>query len=212
MENYDEERAKKELQLWIEERSRAEHSKANVCKLLEDTKDIRTFECGTPRAWRLITNANEPEEFVFKMQGILVVSELPPFTKYLGRKSNIASLRQGVTLTGLGIPEFDKAVSGIKIGDLLLKRNLPPQGTETLHCIGEFRGVQTVTISNRYFTPQQHAKGEPAVEIPTEIDPHGTLRRVSRLEYVHTQENTVEYERSQNKEKKSLRSSVLSPF
>ncbi|KAK7021316.1 hypothetical protein VNI00_017418 [Paramarasmius palmivorus] len=210
MENYDEQNARKALELWIKERSEAEHAKANVSKLLEDSSSMQTMECGIPCAWRLVTPTSEPEEIVFKMQGIIICSELPPFNKHIGRKTNASVLRQGVTLTGLGLPEFDSAVSGIKIGDLMLKRNVPLQGLETLSCFGEFCGVPSVSISNRYFTSRRLAKGEKPVEIGSEIDPAQILRR-SSSEFVHIRENVVGYERAQGIDKKELKFQPVSP-
>ncbi|KAK7033949.1 hypothetical protein VNI00_012576 [Paramarasmius palmivorus] len=211
MEGYDEEKAKTELQLWIKERSNAEHSKANICTLLQDTTAVHSLVCGSPCAWRLVSSINEPEEVVFKLQGIIIASELPPFVKAPGRRTITGVLRQGVTLTGFGIPEFDNAVSGIKIGDLLLKRNVPIQGLETLNCIGEFHGSQTLHISNRYFTPRRIAGGEAAVEISQEVDPHGILRRTPQQDFIHTRENVVEYERCRSEEKRNLHFEPVSP-
>ncbi|KAK7051291.1 hypothetical protein VNI00_004791 [Paramarasmius palmivorus] len=210
MDNYDEQNARTELESWIKERSVAEHSKPNISQLLQDTANLQTMQCGIPCVWRLVTPGSEPEEIVFKLQGIIICSELPPFTKRLGRKTNLGFLRQGVTLTGLGLAEFDDALSGVRIGDLLLKRNVPVQGLETLNCFGEHRGLPTITISNRYFTPRRLAKGEAPIEISSDVDPSRILQN-GPSDYVHIRENVVEYERARGVDKKDLRFDPVSP-
>ncbi|KAK7017479.1 hypothetical protein VNI00_018636 [Paramarasmius palmivorus] len=211
MEYYDEEAARERLVSWIQIRSSAEHAKHNVSKLLQDTQEAQAMECGIPHAWRLVTAVKEPEELVFKVQGVVVCSELPPFTKHLGRRKQLGFLRQGITLTGLGLSEFDDAVLGIKIGDLLLKRNVPAQGLETLNCFGEFRGAQTIHLSNRYFTPRHLAKGETPIQFGPEVDPAKVLQSASSPEFIHIRENVVEYEKALGEEKTDLRFERVSP-
>ncbi|EEB86579.1 hypothetical protein MPER_16417, partial [Moniliophthora perniciosa FA553] len=65
---------------------------------------------GTPSAWRLVTDTEEPEEVVFKIQGVLRSCDLPPFTKYTSRKHAASVLRQSVILTGLGAESFQTEI------------------------------------------------------------------------------------------------------
>ncbi|KAK7032198.1 hypothetical protein VNI00_013372 [Paramarasmius palmivorus] len=208
---YDHAAAKESLLKWTSTRINAEFSKPNICKLLHDTSDINSICGGTPTAWRLVTNPREPEEVVFKIQGVIVFSELPPFTKQLGKKASAAVLRQGITLTGFGSQAFEDGINGIKIADLLLRRNVPQLDSTPLSCTDELDGHQALHLSNRYFLSRRLANGETSVDLDPVVDPYGILKKVGGTDFVHTAENIVEYEKVKKADDKEIIFESISP-
>ncbi|KAK7037559.1 hypothetical protein VNI00_011051 [Paramarasmius palmivorus] len=195
IDNYDVEGAKVCLDNWFVTRNAAEHSKPNVSQVVEGTLQMDTIHGGIPCAWRMVTNLEEPEELVFKIQGVASFIDLPPFTKYPGKRARAGFLRQGLTITGFGSGEFQKAVDGIKIVDHVLKRNVPVPDAEPLACFGEIDGATTLHISNRFFSPRRLVEGEAAVNFAQDVDPYDILRKLAGSDFVHTKENVVTYER-----------------
>ncbi|KAK7026648.1 hypothetical protein VNI00_015521 [Paramarasmius palmivorus] len=48
--------------------------------------DVQIVEAGTPKAYHLVSyDDGQPEELVFRLQGVLVAKEMPPVEKPLGR-------------------------------------------------------------------------------------------------------------------------------
>ena len=57
-----------------------------------------------------------------------------------------------------------------------------------------FQGHPSVDVSNRYFTPSQHAIQEPRISFSPAIDPDNILAQaMGEEEFVHTEDNIVEY-------------------
>lgn len=102
-------------------------------------------------------------------------------------------LKQSVTLAGLGVQHFDKAVLGLATVYQLFKTHLLKKGLRLRELPPKREGEeQTVTFSNRYLTSWKDAEGDIGVDLGSVVDPFNILRPLMRTE-VHTQENVVEY-------------------
>ena len=56
-----------------------------------------------------------------------------------------------------------------------------------------FQGHLSMDVSNRYFTPCQHALQDPHISFNPVIDPDNILSQAMGEEFVHTEDNEVEY-------------------
>ena len=56
-----------------------------------------------------------------------------------------------------------------------------------------FQGHLSIDIGNRYFTPSQHALQDRCVSFSPAIDPDNLLTEAMGEEFVHTEDNEVEY-------------------
>ena len=102
-------------------------------------------------------------------------------------------LRQSISVTGLGIPEFEKNIKGLAdiysaFGRCVMVDKLAPSGI-----VDEYNRHRSIEISNRYFTSRKEALAEECVPISTDIDPHGLLVQAAGNNYVHTEQNIVKY-------------------
>ena len=56
-----------------------------------------------------------------------------------------------------------------------------------------FQGHPSVDVGNRYFTPLQHALQDRQISFNPAIDPDNILSEALGEEFVHTEDNEVEY-------------------
>jgi hypothetical protein len=151
------------------------------------------------------------EEVVISIQGVIIGKDLPPFNKESKRlvcacqshivleltfqsRNKAGFVRQAVTLCGLGAVGYQDTIDGILAIDSYIRRHLPESSVEPMTFISEYgNSGPTLDLANRYFTSRKLAPFEPAIPIDDTIDPHGNLGRLAGLDYVHTEENRVEY-------------------
>lgn len=95
-------------------------------------------------------------------------------------------------LTGLSSPKFDDAVLSVQaIGDIFQQR--VGDGSMEVWVPSAFQGRPSIDVGNRYFTPSQHALQDRQVSFSPAIDPDNILSEAMGGDFVHTEDNEVEY-------------------
>jgi hypothetical protein len=101
-------------------------------------------------------------------------------------------MRQSVMLTGLSSPKFDEAVTSVyEIQDMF--RRTAVDGTMEEWTPSIFQKHLSIDIGNRYFTPRQYALQDQQIAFSPSIDPHNILTKAMGDQFVHVEENHVEY-------------------
>jgi hypothetical protein len=146
---------------------------------------------------------------IFTIRGVLCEKDLPLLaekptyvaiieteeaitTLYRTTPERYKFLRQGVTITGLGTPTFEKAVEVAQEVYEVLKREFP-EGQLEGWTASNFRGHYALGISNRYFTPIKDAKDMAHIPFDSVVDPRGILESMAKAGYIHSEENIVQY-------------------
>ena len=101
-------------------------------------------------------------------------------------------LRQGLSLTGLGSPTFDKAVRTARDVYEQFDRQFTAGKLENW-TTSSYSGMLALDMSNRYFTPKQDAPAMEHIAFPKEVDPSGILEGMAKSDYIHGEENEVYY-------------------
>ena len=95
-------------------------------------------------------------------------------------------------LTGLSSPKFNDAILSMRAIEDIFRRQVANGNIETW-VPSAFQGHQSIDVSNRYFTPRQHALQDRHISFSTTIDPDNVLSEAMGEEFVHTEDNDVEY-------------------
>ncbi|EEB88950.1 hypothetical protein MPER_13016, partial [Moniliophthora perniciosa FA553] len=144
----------------------------------EDPINIVDLDGANGRAWRVVKedpSAEEKEEVVFSIQGIIMQCELPPIVHEFGRSASARHLQQRVSLTGFDTPSFADALEGLARVDSMLRLNIRE---ENLKQLGSTCGKwTTLDIGNRYFSSKKVAQSHEQLPFPKEVDPKGILQR-----------------------------------
>jgi hypothetical protein len=101
-------------------------------------------------------------------------------------------LRQGLSITGLGTPTFEDAISSAQEIYELFERQFS-EGTLENWTPSKFRGQLALDMSNRYFTPKKDAGGMEHIPFDRLVDPCGILEEMALSGYIHGEENIVQY-------------------
>ncbi|KAH7908102.1 hypothetical protein BJ138DRAFT_976178, partial [Hygrophoropsis aurantiaca] len=131
------------------------------------------------------------EEMCVRIQGILCDKDLPPLASR-PKNHQLQHVRQTVHITGLGDKTFASAVDSIFRGQSVLSRNITDDSLEEWKPI-DFQGHLAIAISNRYFVNKRYANGAPKVPFSKLADSNGYLEDCSSAEYIHTEDNEVDY-------------------
>ena len=95
-------------------------------------------------------------------------------------------------LTGLSSPKFDEAIASVyQIQDMF--RRTAVDGTLEEWTPSAFQKHLSIDIGNRYFTPRQYALQDERIAFSPTIDPHNILSEAMGDQFVHVEENLVEY-------------------
>ena len=181
---------------------------------MRQATELLTLE--KPKSWRLIERRELEnqleglEEMIFTVQGILCEKDLPPLTEkptyvaiiveteevftmsHRTTPERYKFLRQGVTITGLGTPMFEKAAEAAQEVYEVLKREFL-EGQLESWTAGDFRGHYALGISNCYFTPAKDAKNMVHIPFDSVVDLRGILANMAKAGYIHGEENVVQY-------------------
>jgi hypothetical protein len=102
-------------------------------------------------------------------------------------------LRQGITLTGLGTPTFDKAIQSAQEIYAEYQRLFTEDKLEQWNP-ADYAGHDALDASNRYLTPKRDAPNMDSIPFQTSVDPHDILADMAKKgEYIHGIENRVYY-------------------
>ncbi|KAH7907847.1 hypothetical protein BJ138DRAFT_1116335 [Hygrophoropsis aurantiaca] len=158
---------------------------ADTCTAFKLPGDRRTI-CTTPNQ-----QTKEQEEAMFTLQGVISDLDLPPL-KFQPKAQQMRHIRQSVTLTGLGHQVFEQAVTTLYGINTLLER-LEPPGTVEKWKPSDYAGFTAINLQNRYFTPKRFANGLPSIPFDDMNDSNRYLRSCNNPDFVHTEENNVEF-------------------
>ena len=105
-------------------------------------------------------------------------------------------LRQGITLTGLGSPIFEDAVTAAQEIFEIFQRQFPEGDVEAWTNAMHAEHL-ALDMSNRYFMPKRDARNMLHIPFPIEVDPRGILEDMTGTIYVHGEDNEVRYYKHQ---------------
>lgn len=95
-------------------------------------------------------------------------------------------------LSGLSLPKFNDAVMSINaIQDIFQQK--AGNGNMEAWVPSAFQGHLSIDVGNWYFTPRQHALQERHISFSPAIDPDNILAEALGEDFVHTEDNEVEY-------------------
>ena|ERR1700679_1321631 len=101
-------------------------------------------------------------------------------------------MRQSVMLTGLSSPMFDEAIASVyEIQDMF--RRTVVNGTMEEWAPSLFQDHVSIDVGNRYFTPRKYALQDQQIAFSATIDPDNILSEAMGDQFVHVDENHVEY-------------------
>jgi hypothetical protein len=108
------------------------------------------------------------------------------------RKNRLRYLKQSVFLTGFDTSTFRAAITNLSSIYAIFSRCVPttklqPWSTD------EYEGNQTISASNRLFTPRTEGTSETAAELGSDVDPDGRLLQLAGTEFFHSDDNKVHY-------------------
>lgn len=113
-------------------------------------------------------------------------------------------LKQGISLTGLGTPSFQKAIDNVYNLFAIFARNVP-QGKLQLWSPQEHDGVKALDLSNRIFTSRRDDPTGKAIAMGPLIDPGEKLLSLAGDSLFYGEENVVAYGRRVLEEDQAVR-------
>lgn len=101
-------------------------------------------------------------------------------------------MRQSIMLTGLSSPKFDEAMASVCAIQEMFRRESTDVTMEEW-TPSMFQEHTSFDVGNRYFTPRQNALQDRQIAFSASIDPDNILANAMGDEFVHTEDNQVEY-------------------
>jgi hypothetical protein len=99
-------------------------------------------------------------------------------------------LRQSISLTGGGSATFSSALDAVQVIYRQFDRRFP-EGV--LDAWSTDSTLDSLDISNRYFTPLKNVSGLENVAFHKGVDPRNILRDMAKSDHIHTEDNYVAY-------------------
>lgn len=106
---------------------------------------------------------------------------------------HIRHLRQDISITGLGLNDFQDQVNTIPFIAALFTRAVSEEKIQPNAVVGQLGDLTTLNASNRYFTPRRDAQTTQGLPFHQDVDPQGTLTRLLGSALVHIEDNNVSY-------------------
>ena len=106
---------------------------------------------------------------------------------------HVRFVKQGVTITGLGLDDFQTQLDMIPDVVSLFTRAINEDKIQPNTIIGELQELPTLQATNRYFTPKKDASEAEELNFHKDVDPFGNLSRLLGPNRVHIEENVVSY-------------------
>jgi hypothetical protein len=107
--------------------------------------------------------------------------------------SHIRHLKQGVSITGFGLEDFQSQLDMVPDIAALFTRAVDEDKIQPNSIVGELEELSTLNASNRYFTPRKDARTAKELAFHSDVDPYGNLSRLLGPMHTHIEENNVSY-------------------
>ena len=107
--------------------------------------------------------------------------------------NHIRHLKQGVSITGLGLEEFQSQLDMVPDIAALFTRAINEKKIQPNAIVGELEEFSTLNASNRYFTSRKDARTAKDLAFHNDVDPYGNLSRLLGPLHMHIEENVVSY-------------------
>lgn len=114
-----------------------------------------------------------------------------PISNYSSR-GHPGNIRQSVSLTGVGIDNFEIQGQCVRRVEELLARDFK-EGEMDKWTTSNMYGYVSIDMGNRYFSAAKECSCLQALTMDNTIDPKGHLRAAAGTDYIHVQENEVKY-------------------
>ena len=95
-------------------------------------------------------------------------------------------------LTDLSSPKFKDAILSVHVIEDIFCRQGADGNMEVWVPLA-FQGHPSIDVGNQYFTPCQHVLQDRHISFSPAIDPDNILSEAMGQEFVHTEDNKVEY-------------------
>ena len=119
-------------------------------------------------------------------------SDATTYSYHIRQPNRRPYLQQSMMLTGLSSPKFNDAILSMHAIEDIFKQQAIDRNME-VWVPSAFQGHPSIDVGNRYFTPRQHALQERHISFSPAIDPDNILSEAMGEEFVHTEDNEVEY-------------------
>lgn len=117
------------------------------------------------------------------------------------RHHNIAKyLRQSVTITGLNVPNFTKAIENLVAIQNMFARHVKNEDLD-LWQPTTYNKYPSIELTNRYFTYRIDDPHSPSIPLGPDIDPTGRLAALAGGNLFHGEDNVVLYRTKLNNSK-----------
>ncbi|KAJ3570427.1 hypothetical protein NP233_g4407 [Leucocoprinus birnbaumii] len=165
----------------------------NLSKDVVKSADIALGKDKDSELHRLLKKGDDEEEWVARVIGVVVAKDLPPYQRWQHRKEKTAKdLKQQLTITGLGSEVFNEYTEAAhevtKRFNPALRTREPPAYKEK-----KAEGSLAFQATTPVFTLRAHASSPEDIPFTQLEDPDGSLSAVRGSDFIHTQDNYVEY-------------------
>ncbi|KAF6747794.1 hypothetical protein DFP72DRAFT_821263, partial [Ephemerocybe angulata] len=135
------------------------------------------------------------DEVVAKIRGVLCGKDLPPYTEVpfnTNSTSRIRNLRQHVKVTGLGSDDFAAYIDKLHEVHEMFVEHVKDRFVVPFDFLPH-EGHESVESHSRYFTDRFLVPYEKNQPFLPGVDPHHVLRKIQPDDFIHGQDNIVEY-------------------
>ncbi|EIM86971.1 uncharacterized protein STEHIDRAFT_157257 [Stereum hirsutum FP-91666 SS1] len=140
------------------------------------------------------SSESEGIEAIFVVQGVLWDFTLPPIIAKTDIPRRVQFAKQSIVIHGWGNKHFVEDRQAIETIHQKMSANYKEGTLKAWDVINAVDSNMTSKeYSNRYFTPIQHANGEPSIPFASNVDPHHHLTRAATSNMVHLPTNEVGY-------------------
>ncbi|KAF8811605.1 hypothetical protein BYT27DRAFT_7089134 [Phlegmacium glaucopus] len=153
---------------------------------------------GNPMTYRLVKigeGSSEFKEATFTVHGVILDKDLPPIwldTDEQSKNRYAKFIRQYVAVTGIGLEEFSKVLSGLARVHQYFEDLLPANKLERLEPFS-INGNLALACHTRYFQSRRHCRSADPHPFGPGVDPNDDLKQIGGDLYIHTEDNVVQY-------------------
>lgn len=102
------------------------------------------------------------------------------------------NVRQYVAITGFDSESFAKTLAGLARVRRLFEDSLPINKLDSLQLVS-MDGIPALSCHTRYFTTRRDCSSTILQNFGPHVDPNGDLEKLKGEDFVHTEDNIVQY-------------------